>query len=267
MKAGPPLKVIIADDEPLVRRSVRRFLRPYDVEIVSECGDGRSCVQAIWETDPGLVFLDLQMPELDGRQVIAEIGEQMPPTIILTAHNDYAVEAYDANVIDYVLKPFGQERFERAMVRAVTRIQSIEPDAQTLQRTLEQKLDELVGQLRKPQKWQDRIALPIGDGRLTFVETKDIEWVEAQGNNLRVHCGQRYYGLRETLSGFQKRLDPSVFLRIHRSTLINLNQVREVQTWFNGHHLVVLRCGKELRMSRHQSAGLDRLLQKDRIVS
>jgi two-component system LytT family response regulator len=153
------------------------------------------------------------------------------------------------------------------MVRAVTRIQSIEPDAQTLQRTLEQKLDELVGQLRKPQKWQDRIALPIGDGRLTFVETKDIEWVEAQGNNLRVHCGQRYYGLRETLSGFQKRLDPSVFLRIHRSTLINLNQVREVQTWFNGHHLVVLRCGKELRMSRHQSAGLDRLLQKDRIVS
>jgi two-component system LytT family response regulator len=264
---GVPLRVIIADDEPLVRKSVRRFLRPYDVDIVSECGDGRSCVQAIWETNPGLVFLDLQMPELDGRQIIAEFQERMPPTIILTAHNDYAVEAYDANVIDYVLKPFGQERFERAMGRAVARIQSIHPGAQAVQSVLEQKLDELVGQLRQPKPWQERLAMPIGDGRLTFVEAKDIEWVEAQGNNLRVHCGPRHYDLRETLSGFQKRLDPDVFLRIHRSTLVNLNQVREVQTWFKGHHLVMLRCGKELRMSRHQSAGLDRLLRKNRIES
>jgi two-component system LytT family response regulator len=264
---GTPLRVIIADDEPLVRKSVRRFLRPYDVEVVCECADGRSCVQAIWEMNPGLVFLDLQMPELDGRQVIAEVQERMPPTIILTAHNDYAVEAYDANVIDYVLKPFGQERFERAMVRAVTRIQSIEPGTQTVQRALEQKLEQLVGQLRQPKPWQDRIAMPIGDGRLSFLEAKDIDWVEAQGNNLKVHCGQRCYEVRETLSGFHRRLDPGVFLRIHRSTVVNVNQIREVQTWFKGHHLVVLRCGKELRMSRHQNAGLDQLLRKDMVAS
>jgi DNA-binding NarL/FixJ family response regulator len=100
------LKVLIADDEPLVRKSVRRFLQTYDVEVINECSDGRSCVDAIRDIAPDLIFLDLQMPELDGRQVIAEIRERMPPTVILTAHNDYAVEAYDANVIDYVLRPW-----------------------------------------------------------------------------------------------------------------------------------------------------------------
>jgi two-component system LytT family response regulator len=257
------LKVIIADDEPLVRKSVRRFLRPYDIGTVMECGDGRACIEAILETSPDLVFLDLQMPELDGREVIAEAGERMPPTIILTAHNDFAVEAYDANVIDYVLKPFGQERFERAMGRAVSRIQSLQPETQSVQKALEQKLDELVGQLRQPHKWQERVAVPIGDGRLTFIDAKDIEWVEAHGNNLRVHSAQRHYDLRETLSGFERRLNPSVFVRIHRSTLVNFNHVREVQTWFKGHHLVILRSGKELRMSRHQSASLQKLLNKD----
>jgi len=253
------LRVLIADYEALVRRSVRRFLRSYDVEVVCECGDGRTCVQAINEMAPELVFLDLQMPELDGREVIAQAGERMPPTIILTAHNDYAVEAYDANVIDYVLKPFGQERFERAMERALARIQP--PPAQ---RALEQKLDALVDQLRQPKPWQDRLAVPIGDGRLTFIEAREIEWVEAQGNQLRVHCGQRQYAFRETLSGFLKRLDPSVFLKIHRSTIVNVNAVLEVQTWFKGHHLVILRSGKELRMSRHQGASLEQLVRKQR---
>jgi two-component system LytT family response regulator len=258
------LRVLIADDEPLVRKSVRRFLRPYDVEVVCECGDGRSCVRAIEELAPELVFLDLQMPELDGREIIAETGERMPPTIILTAHNEYAVEAYDANVIDYVLKPFGQERFARAMERALARIQARTEVAQAVQRTLEQKLDALVDQLRQPKPWQERIAVPIGDGRLSFIEAKDIEWVEAHGNQLSVHSGPRRYQFRETLSGFQRRLDPSVFLRIHRSTIVNVNQVLEVQTWFKGHHIVILRSGKELRMSRHQSESLELLVRKQR---
>jgi len=253
------VRVLIADDEPLVRRSVRRFLKPYDAEVVCECGDGRACVQAIEELQPELVFLDLQMPVLDGRAVIAQAGERMPPTIILTAHNDYAVEAYDANVIDYVLKPFGQERFARAMERALKRIG---PPAAQL--ALEQKLDALVDQLRQPKPWQERLAVPIGDGRLTFIEAREIEWVEAHGNQLIVHCGPKQYEFRETLSGFQKRLDPSVFLRIHRSTLVNVNAVLEVQTWFKGHHIVILRSGKELRMSRHQGASLEQLVRKQR---
>jgi two-component system LytT family response regulator len=258
------LRVLIADDEPLVRKSVRRFLRPYDVEVVCESADGLSCVRAIEELSPELVFLDLDMPELDGRAVIAETGERMPPTIILTAHNDYAVDAYDANVIDYVLKPFGQERFGRAMERALARIQPSRGGTQGAQLALEQKLDALVDQLRQPKPWQERIAVPIGDGRLSFIEAKDIEWVEAHGNQLRVYSGQRQYDFRETLSGFQRRLDPSLFLRIHRSTIVNVNQVLEVQTWFKGHHIVMLRSGKELRMSRHQSASLEQLVRKQR---
>jgi two-component system LytT family response regulator len=256
------LKVLIADDEPLVRKSVRRFLQTYDVEVINECSDGRSCVDAIRDIAPDLIFLDLQMPELDGRQVIAEIRERMPPTVILTAHNDYAVEAYDANVIDYVLKPFGQDRFARAMERAITRIRSLSPGEHPGQRAIEQRLDELVDRLRQPKQWQERVAVPIGDGRLTIIEAKDIEWVEADGNRLRVHSGQKQYDFRETLSGFQRRLDPSVFLRIHRSTLVNLNQVLEVQTWFKGHHLVILRSGKELRMSRHQGFSRQQFLRK-----
>jgi two-component system LytT family response regulator len=238
---------LVVDDEPLARRTIRRFVgKNTGVEIIGECGDGESAVRAIQDSKPDLVFLDIQMPEMDGFQVLSKIGaDHMPVTIFVTAHDRFALRAFDANAIDYLLKPVGKERFERALDRAKQRIAG-KADGDQVQRILS-----AVGQRAAANKYPNRLAVPK-NGRIMFVATHDIDWIEAEGNYVRLHVGSREHEFRETLAELGEKLNPAEFLRIHRSTIVNIERIEEIQPWFHGHHRVLLKNGKELRMSRYQ---------------
>jgi two-component system LytT family response regulator len=241
------IRALVVDDEPLARRTIRRFLdKDTGVDIVGECGDGESAVQEIQEKKPDLVFLDVQMPEMDGFQVISKVGaNEMPVTIFVTAYDHYALRAFDANAIDYLLKPVGKARFERALTRAQRRI------AGELKHDEVHRIISSLERLTAVQTYQDRLAIPK-NGRVQFVATKDIDWIEAEGNYVRLHVGKREHEFRETLAGLEERLNPSEFLRIHRSAIVNIQRIKEIHAWFHGHHRVLLEDGTVLRMSRYQ---------------
>jgi len=252
------ITAIIADDEPLVRRSVRRFLKEYDINVLEECGDGAATIAALRARKPDILFLDMEMPLAKGMQVMAEIGEQnMPTTIILTAHKDYALGAFDFNVADYILKPFGKDRFARGLSRAMIRNSGAARTSASAAAGGQEAPN--AGPMPTRRSFPEHIPIPGRYGRISLVKTRDIEWVEAEENLLMIHCGARLYELRETMSAFQARLDPGVFCRIHRSTLVNVCYIQEIRPWCNGHHVVVLQSGLQLRMSRYQRESVERL--------
>lgn len=264
MIASMGLKVLIADDEALVRKSIRRLLRDYDVEIVRECEDGRSALNTIRHWSPDLVFLDIQMPEINGLDVMKELGERRTPaTIIISAYSNFAVESYEFDVVDYLLKPFNKERFEKAFTRARSRIgacSGLLPE-QTLEKEVEAapRVERLLESLLRRYEHVDRIPVPK-NGRLSLIETNRIEWMEARGNTLLLHCENEVYPVRKALSEIQQQLDPRNFIRIHRSTIVNLRFVREIQPWFNGHHVLILKNGQKLRISRYRNEVMRQLI-------
>jgi two-component system, LytTR family, response regulator len=248
------IRALIVDDEPLGRRGVLRFLRnDPEIEVVAQCSDGQAAVDAILARNPDLVFLDIQMPEMDGFEVVRRVGPQnMPVTIFVTAYDRYAVRAFDANAIDYLLKPVGQARFERALARAKERI------AESSNEDVAERIVATLKQINRQDKYLDR--LPVSEnGRILFVKTKEIDWIEANGNYARLHVGARTHEIRETLNSLERKLDPRDFLRIHRSTVVNVHLIKEIQPWFHGYHLVLLQNGQELRMSRYQNEIAKRL--------
>jgi len=241
------IRALVVDDELLARRTIRRLVgKSAGVEIVGECGDGESAVRAIQESKPDLVFLDIQMPEMDGFRVLSKIGvDQMPVTIFITAYDRFALRAFDANAIDYLLKPVGKARFDRALTRAKQRIAG-KVDSGEVKRIIS-----VLEQLATTQKYPNRMAIPQ-NGRIIFVATNNIDWIQAEGNYVRLHIGSREHELRETLTELGEKLNPAQFLRIHRSTIVNIERIKEIQAWFHGHHRVLLENGTELRMSRYQ---------------
>lgn len=256
------LKVLIADDEPLVRKSIRRLLRDHDVEIIEECEDGRSALHSMREKNPDLVFLDIQMPEMNGIDVIASFGEQRGPAIIIvSAYANFAVASYAFDVIDYLLKPFDKARFDKAFSRACSRIGLQSAPIAKSAPEKEPRIERLLESLLQRYEHVDRIPVPK-NGRLSLIETSRIEWMEAKGNTLLLHVDNDVYLVRKALSAMQKQLDPRYFVRIHRSTVVNIRFVREIQPWFNGHHVIVLESGQALRMSRYRHEGMQRLIGK-----
>ena len=248
------IRALIVDDEPLAVRSIRRFLNDHpDIHVLDECRDGQSAVTAILSDKPDLVFLDVQMPELDGFGVVDRVGvDQMPVTIFVTAYDQYALAAFDANALDYLLKPFGKVRFDRAMARARKRLLN-HSNRETMQQLL-QTIERVFG----PKNYIDR--LPVTEnGRIIFVKVRDVQWIEAAGNYARLYVASRNYDIRETLTSLEGKLNPQVFVRIHRSTIVNLQYVKEVRPWFHGYHLVRLENGRDLRMSRYQQEVAERL--------
>jgi two-component system, LytTR family, response regulator len=232
------IRLLIIDDEPLARRSVRRFLKSDpSVEVIGECGDGQSAVAAIRSSQPDLVFLDVQMPEMDGFEVLGRVGlERLAAVIFVTAYDRYALRAFDSNALDYLLKPFGRERFERALMRAKERIAG-KPNLEESRRMLD-----VLEQVRAQNRYAER--LPIAENRrITFVRTPEIDWIEAEGNCARLHTRGREHSVRETLASLQRKLNPRDFLRIHRSAIVNVHRIREIQPWFHGYHLVLLENG------------------------
>jgi two-component system LytT family response regulator len=250
------LRALISDDEPLARTALLRLLKgDRDLSVIGQCGDGESAVRAIEQLQPDLVFLDVQMPEMDGFQVVEAIGvERTPVTIFVTAFDRYAIRAFDANAVDYLLKPFAPDRLWRAVSRARDRFHGRQ-DKEAAQR-----LFSLLGS-RYQSDYAQRLTVASG-GRILFVSVADIDWIEAEGNYARLHVGRRVYDVRETLQALVEQLDPREFIRIHRSTIVNIRRVREVQPWFQGSHIVLLQNGEELRMSRYQRDAAERLLGK-----
>jgi two-component system, LytTR family, response regulator len=249
------IRSAIIDDEPLVRSTILRVLRADpEIEIVGEYGDGISALEAINLESPDLIFLDVHMPGLTGMQVLDAIeGEKIPVTVFVTAHRDYAIEAFEADAVDYILKPFGRERLEKAVARAKARV------ASSVDGLYAQRLLQTLSSIQKKEQYQDRIAVPV-NGRILLLETNGIDWVEADRNVVRLHSGDRIFELRSTLSDLATRLDPKQFARIHRSTLVNIRQVKEIHPWFHGHHRVILKTGVELRMSRNMGENAKSIL-------
>jgi two-component system LytT family response regulator len=238
-------RVLLADDEPLARERLRMLLAQEAwVEIIAECDNGTQAVRQIEELNPDLVFLDVQMPDATGFEVIEAIGvARMPPVIFVTAYDQHALRAFDVRALDYLLKPFDRERFQQALGRAR---QQLRPQTRG---DLERRLMELVQDLREPQQKTGRLVVKSG-GRVFFVRTDEIDWIEAAGNYVKLHVGADTHLLRETMASIEAQLDPDTFFRIHRCHIVNIERVQELQPWFNGEYVVCLRSGARLTLSR-----------------
>jgi two-component system, LytTR family, response regulator len=247
------MRVLVVDDQPLARRGVvARLKRFSDIEIVGECGDGASAVALILELLPDLVFLDVQMPEMDGFEVLRALPqESMPSIIFLTAFEQHALRAFEVHALDYLLKPIDDERFAIAMQRA-RRMVGTRSKAGLDQRIL-QLLDDRSG------KYASRFAVRSGS-RIQVVFAEDIEWVGTAGNYTEIHSGGKAHLLRETMNTLEERLDPAQFIRVHRSRIVRLKCVRELRAIGNKEYIVKLSDGSEHRASRSYSDQLERWL-------
>jgi len=240
------IRTLIVDDEPLARDRVKRFLRDEDdVTIVGECKNGVEAIESITDKKPDLVFLDIQMPEKNGFDVIKSLGAKKLPTIIfVTAYDQYALQAFDVHALDYLLKPFNRERIKRALGRAREQIEHKRIG------NLDERLNSLISDIRGEKKYLDRLVVKAV-GRVFFLKTDEIDWIEAAGNYVKLHIGRESHMIRETMNGVEAKLDPAKFLRIHRSTVVNIDRIKELHPMFSGDCAVILRNGTELALSRN----------------
>lgn len=229
----------------LARRRVSRHLKTdSEIEIIGECANGHEAIANIEMLAPDLVFLDVQMPELDGFEVVEAIGvERMPAVIFVTAFEEHALRAFEFHVIDYLLKPFEPERLRKAVERAKNRI------AYEGVRELNERLNALLKDVRAEPKYLKRMAIK-SSGRTIFLLTEEIDWIESAGNYLQLHAGNNAHLIRERMNQLETKLDSEKFVRIHRSTIVNIERIKEMQPLFNGDQVVVLRDGTQLTMSR-----------------
>jgi two-component system LytT family response regulator len=259
--SGPPLRVLVADDEPLVRRRLARLLRAEpNLEIVAECKGGRSAVELIRTLSPDLVFLDIQMPDLDGFGVIAEVGvDVMPSVVFITAFDQYAIRAFEVHALDYLLKPFDADRLQSAVARARAQLRASHNGAFPAEDRLRQLLAEMLKREdpttpKKPPSFFERVAVKT-DGATRVMQISDVDWFETDGNYVRLHVGKNSYLIRGTATRLQEELDPDRFARIHRRFLVNLDRVVGMEPWFGGDAVVLLRDGTKLRLSRNFREG------------
>jgi len=240
------IRTLIVDDEPLARERIKRFLASErDLEPVGEAADGREAVACILALRPDLVFLDIQIPELDGFGVLEAVGvEQMPAVIFVTAYDRYALQAFDVNALDYLLKPYNHERFRKAVERARAQFSSAPAAGE-----LNERLLSLLENFKTEPRHLERLMIK-SSGRVFFLRTEEIDWIEAEGNYLRLHVGRDAHLLRETMNRLASKLNNDKFLRIHRSTLVNIERIKELQPLFSGDYVVILRDGKQLTLSR-----------------
>lgn len=244
------IRTLVVDDEPIARLAIVRLLNEDpDFELLGECGDGASALKQIRKLSPDLVFLDIQMPAMSGIDVAAQLGtERLPATVFVTAYERYAVRAFEANAVDYLVKPFSRERFLHTMQRAKRRLASSDS---ALEQAASAQVLRALNELRREQGYIERIPVPV-DEHLVFVDVGQIDWIEANRNVARLHVGRQVYELRETMTALEARLNPKHFARVHRSAIVNLGRVAAIHPWFNGYHMLVLSTGQELRMSRYQ---------------
>jgi two-component system LytT family response regulator len=245
MNVEKKIRALIADDEAPARLRLRRLLEmERDVEILGECSSGRQAVNAIQKQRPDLVFLDVQMPKLNGFDVCATISKEFLPLVIfVTAYDQYALKAFEVHAIDYLLKPFDRDRFQRALRHA--RQQLTRDEAEGPSRQVAALLADL-----KSGKRSERLAFK-SNGRIILLRADEIDWAEADGNYVRLHAGQNSHFIRETMSWLETQLGEEQFVRVNRSALVNLDRVRELHSLFYGDYTVVLADGTKITMTRN----------------
>ena len=257
-----PLRVIIADDERLARTKLHILLESEpEVQLVAECEDGRQTISAIHAHLPDLLLLDIQMPDLDGFQVLNEVPPgEMPVVIFTSAYDQYAIRAFEAHALDYLLKPFDQERLHHSIERACSEVRKSED------REITHRIMDLLSRVRS-----ETLSGPEPEGRLVirakgrviFLNPDEIDWVEAAANYVRLNVGKESYFFRETISRIAERLNPNLFIRIHRSTIVNVRKIKELIPVNSGEYIVILKTGKELSCSRGYRAGLQSVIDKN----
>jgi two-component system LytT family response regulator len=241
----PDIRALIVDDEPPARERIRALLAEEpDISVAGECESGLAAVESIRNLDPDLVFLDVQMPGLDGFGVLDALGgEALPVLVFVTAYDAYAVRAFEVHALDYLLKPFDRERFQATLDRARAALADRAPATRS-------------GGLAAPITEADPGRTPLRrllakrDGRLVVLKAVEIDWIESSANYASLHVGKESYLVRETMQSLEGRLDPAQFLRIHRSTIVNLDRVQQIEPYFHGDYIVRLSDGQRLTLSR-----------------
>lgn len=250
------VRALIVDDEPPARARIRKLLEAEgDVDIVGECGSGPEAIAAIERTAPHVVFLDVQMPMMNGFEMLAALdAPRLPAVIFVTAHDEYALRAFEVHALDYLLKPFSRDRFREALGRV--RAQLARDGLAALDRRLVDLLEDLrrSGEGLRPRREarrgiRDRLVVKTA-GRVYFVRTADVDWVEAAANYVRVHARGEAHVLRESMKQMERKLPAETFLRIHRSVIVNLDRIKELQPWFHGEYIAILHDGTKLTVSR-----------------
>ncbi|MEZ5306308.1 MAG: LytTR family DNA-binding domain-containing protein [Pyrinomonadaceae bacterium] len=240
------IDVLLIDDEPLARELIADMLSEFSgITVIGECADGKEAVATIPRLKPDLVFLDVQMPLMNGFEVLEQIRDSCPPEIIfVTAYEQYAVKAFDFHAVDYLLKPLSRDRFREAVARAMERLIKKET------RGNEEIFASLIDTYRKRSSGLQRIFVK-DQGRIILVEPENIDWIEADDKYVRIYTEKKRYLIRQTIGALEKELDSTIFMRIHRSKIVNLKRVKEVNPLFGGEHELVLRDGTKIAMSRN----------------
>ncbi len=250
------IRALIVDDEPLPRERIRALLEPHgEIEVVGECEDGEEAVTAIEAESPDLVFLDIQMPELDGFEVVSALrSEQLPAIIFVTAYDEYAIKAIEVDAIDYLLKPVSPERFEQALERATSRLATdATPESNS-------KLFDFLDRVRAERGFVKRFVVRKGS-KLSFVRIADVDWIDVTSNYIRLHVAGTRHLVRQTLKSVEGQLDPDVFIRVHRSIIINVDRVESVEPHLHGEYEVAMQDGTRFTTSRSYSSRLRALLR------
>ncbi len=241
----PRIRTLVADDEPIARARMRALLRDEpDIEVIGECATGAETVSAIERTSPDLVFLDIQMPQMDGLTLARTLGRTMPAVVFVTAYDEYALGAFEVHALDYLLKPYSADRFRSALLHARQHLSA-----------------RLTSGVPPAQERRDRLVIK-SSGRIYFIRISDIDWCEAAGNYVRLHVGAQTHLVRGTMAHIESQLDRTRFVRIHRSTIVNVDRIQELQSSFNGEYLVLLQDKTRLTLSRGYREGLQARMGK-----
>jgi two-component system, LytTR family, response regulator len=259
------IRALIVDDEPLARQNISLLLEnDPDVDVIGECGSGSEAVRFMKKEAPDLLFLDIQMPEMNGFEVLERLDtEKVPAIIFVTAFDQYAIRAFEVHAMDYLLKPFSDTRFEKALRQAKAQVEQREIN--DLSKRLIALLEDRENQGATPSRRSSFLSRLMikSTSRVFFLKVDEIDWIEAADYYVKLHQGRRAHLLRETMGDLESKLDPEKFVRIHRSTIVNLDRVRELHPHFNGEYLVILNDGTELKLSRSRRERLQQMLNLD----
>jgi len=251
------INILIVDDEQPARKKIRSYLaEEANIHSIAEAKDGIEAVQFIQEKKPDLVFLDIQMPGMNGFQVIEAVGiKNMPAVVFVTAYDQYAIDAFEVQAVDYLLKPYDQERFRKSFNRALDQIEKIGSGKES---SAAVSVMRLLEEINKEKQYLQRIMVKRGS-RFFFVKSNEIMYISADEKYVKLHTAEDTYLIRETMSRIERHLDPAVFVRIHRSYIVNIDFIKEIQPWSHGDYIVILKNGAKLNLSRRFS---ERLLGK-----
>ena len=252
-----PIRAIVVDDEPLARKTIKLLLsRDHDISIVGDCRNGAEAVKQITTRKPDIVFLDMQMPDMSGFEVVQSIGvEQMPLTVFVTAYDKYALKAFEMEALDYLLKPFDDSRFEQTLRRAKKNL------SRSYRGSVVEKMDSVLDRAHAVPSVRDSGRIVINArGKVLFLKTEGVDWITAADYYAEIHAQKQTFLYRQTMDQLEKQLDASKFVRIHRSTIVNIDRIKELRPTRHGDHMLILNDGTELKVSRRRRERLRAML-------